>query len=338
MNADPRTPDLDDIDRWEQDQYDNVVLDEWRDNARLEAESEEQDRLDLMNPPDADEPDLDAADPEVAQWEQQQFDDVVLDEWRDNARLEAEGEAEWDQQHLTSPLPADELVEDQGLARDPVDLEEGVSQQDYLNQSMLETLQQPNPEENTQDLEALLKQGANPNMVVEGEDIFQTHSPLHEAQTADHTRLLLEHGADVNAVDEQGRTALHMAQDPAQVGVLLDNGGDLSAIDHEGNTPLHTAQSPEVAQAMIDEGADVATLNNEGVRADEAPNVQELYGQIGAAEQQMNQTFSEVMSNLSAADAAQLHAEVPDYAKGMQAQVAAIAESIPKPTLPGMNL
>jgi ankyrin repeat protein len=59
-------------------------------------------------------------------------------------------------------------------------------------------------------------------------------------------RLLLEHGASVNACSPQGRTALHYAAAAGftrVVEVLLDHGADVSATDRQGATALSMARA-----------------------------------------------------------------------------------------------
>jgi ankyrin repeat protein len=71
-------------------------------------------------------------------------------------------------------------------------------------------------------------------------------------------RLLLEHGAPVNARGPKGRTALHYASAAGFIRVialLLDYGADISLKDDEGNMPLDLARRGEkiAAAAMLEE-------------------------------------------------------------------------------------
>ena len=56
-------------------------------------------------------------------------------------------------------------------------------------------------------------------------------------------RLLLDHGADVHARDDFGRTCLHVPRPGASVALLLEAGADGSAIDADGRSSLHHAVS-----------------------------------------------------------------------------------------------
>ncbi len=84
--------------------------------------------------------------------------------------------------------------------------------------------------------------------------------------------LLLDHGADIEAMDDKGRTPLHEAvefnTDPAVAAVLLDHGANIEARADEGITPLHRAAEnnvePAVAALLLDRGADIAARDNYG--------------------------------------------------------------------------
>ena len=72
-----------------------------------------------------------------------------------------------------------------------------------------------------------------------GRDRRGGETPLHRAAYVGHTQatiLLLENGADVNAVDEWKQTALHLAANKGHVdvtNVLIQNGADREArVEH----------------------------------------------------------------------------------------------------------
>jgi ankyrin repeat protein len=80
-------------------------------------------------------------------------------------------------------------------------------------------------------------------------------------------RILLDHGATVNAENKKGRTPLHqVAQgtyDSQEHGVsvawlLLERGGDVHAQDKQRNTPLHSAAFSgklEIVKELLNHGA-----------------------------------------------------------------------------------
>jgi len=89
-------------------------------------------------------------------------------------------------------------------------------------------------------------------------------TPLHEAAYWGRTeiaKLLLSHGADVNAKDNFGWTPLHKAAEEGKTEitkVLLSHGADVNARDWKGWTPLHWAAkhgNTEVAKILLSHGA-----------------------------------------------------------------------------------
>ncbi len=88
--------------------------------------------------------------------------------------------------------------------------------------------------------------GTTPLMVASGigwvEGVTYEWSP---EETLDTVRLLLDLGADVNAVDDDGRTALHGAAHKGRndvVRVLVDQGADLAARDYGSRDSIHALE------------------------------------------------------------------------------------------------
>ena len=91
----------------------------------------------------------------------------------------------------------------------------------------------------------LLEAGAEPNALARHSQLKVM--PIHSAaasQQVETTRLLLEHGADVNARQEGGGTPLHSAAfhgDRALADLLLEHGADPDARSDDGKTPADVA-------------------------------------------------------------------------------------------------
>ncbi|GAU38121.1 hypothetical protein TSUD_318080, partial [Trifolium subterraneum] len=82
------------------------------------------------------------------------------------------------------------------------------------------------------------------------EDIHEGSSVLHLAcitSDAGMIELLLQYGADVNAIDSRGRTPLHyciLRGKTAAAKLFITRGANPLALDNEGNTPLMLAPEP----------------------------------------------------------------------------------------------
>lgn len=104
-------------------------------------------------------------------------------------------------------------------------------------------------------------------------------TPLHAAVKRKHPRhptlywLLLEHRADPNACNSEGRTPLHAAADEGDssvLSVLLDRGAYVDKQDKTGKTALHLAAlrgESSVARSLIDRNANINQANKGGKTA-----------------------------------------------------------------------
>ena len=122
-------------------------------------------------------------------------------------------------------------------------------------------------------VDELLENGANPNHAVDkyGSLIIYACAEVED----DHvvyslTKSLLEHGADVNAVDCHGATALFDATylDKVEIAeLLIKHGADVHHVDSDGDHALNHAcrfHAIEGAKLLLRHGADVNSLDSEG--------------------------------------------------------------------------
>lgn len=108
-------------------------------------------------------------------------------------------------------------------------------------------------------------------LLAKGANVNTPDVPLVTAMdTPGAFNLLLEAGADVNAVNGWGKSALHAAaeRDNAEyIKILLERGADINIQNREGYTPLMKAiyrENLETVKLLLDNGADVNIKNNDG--------------------------------------------------------------------------
>jgi ankyrin repeat protein len=105
----------------------------------------------------------------------------------------------------------------------------------------------------------VLRHGAHVNVQVN-----EKFTPLHFAPVKRQlavARVLLEYGVDVNAQDKNDQTPLHWAQGKEFSPVLLERGADVDALDiNKGRTPLHQASESGhlgATRVLLEHGVDV---------------------------------------------------------------------------------
>jgi ankyrin repeat protein len=112
----------------------------------------------------------------------------------------------------------------------------------------------------------LLRHGAD----AQGRDFTET-TALHRAASDDVAEPLLAAKADVKARDAVGNTPLHYAaglpyQGPLAL-LLVTHGADVNAVNDEGRTPLFEAADRKMAQLLVEHGAKLDVRDQHGETA-----------------------------------------------------------------------
>ncbi len=126
-------------------------------------------------------------------------------------------------------------------------------------------------------MKLLLSRGANPDVQMAPESGSPGWTPLMIAAAERHSEtvaILLAAGADVNKRNRLGRTALMFAAFYGDVRIakaLLDHGADVDAVDGETSRPALAAAAMnghlEVVRLLLDKGADTSIRDREGSTA-----------------------------------------------------------------------
>lgn len=117
-------------------------------------------------------------------------------------------------------------------------------------------------------VKVLLEHHMNPN--IHNSNSQNGETPLMRADF-DCARMLVAHGADVNARNNSGWTPLSFPNSLKTCKLLLDNGADVNAIDGDGRTILMSEvlfqANPTITQLLIEQGAKVAVKDRSGKTA-----------------------------------------------------------------------
>ncbi|KAA1187232.1 ankyrin repeat domain-containing protein [Paenibacillus sp. B2(2019)] len=111
---------------------------------------------------------------------------------------------------------------------------------------------------------------ADPTLIT-GKDDYE-FSVLHGAVMTENTKMvefLLDQGADVNALNDEGITPIHIALYPDVVTCLLNRGAEINKKSSDGSTPLHTQiadgeERLDVVGMLLAKGADKSIKDNDG--------------------------------------------------------------------------
>ena len=100
--------------------------------------------------------------------------------------------------------------------------------------------------------------------------IFQNKKIIPSAKRCNLAKMLIQNGANVNAVNQNSLTPLHLAVNDDEIDVakiLIENGANIELQDNEGLTPFHQAYSKndsEFAKLLIQNGANIDAIDVEG--------------------------------------------------------------------------
>lgn len=115
----------------------------------------------------------------------------------------------------------------------------------------------------------LIENGANTN-ALNGEGETALYCAIRNGSTSA-CAALLDHGADINALDSGGQTmlmaAIMMRRDCSKTSLLLQRGADVMRRDREGNLPLTVAvewSSKMIIQMLLQRNADANAANDSG--------------------------------------------------------------------------
>jgi ankyrin repeat protein len=111
-------------------------------------------------------------------------------------------------------------------------------------------------------LNLLVEKGVDPNVIVYERDTTKLMLVATNNDVAGVKSLIRLPGIDVNKPDKYGETPLHFTTDPNVTRILVEAGANINAIDSNGNTPIMMAgKSPDAIRYLVSKGADLTVVN-----------------------------------------------------------------------------
>ena len=165
------------------------------------------------------------------------------------------------------------------------------------------------------------------------EDGTEVENPSLEEKRFEMTKLLLENGADVKAVDEDNWTALMWASwtgMPTVVDALVKAGSDVNALDAKKQSPLMVAAqrgNEKVVEILINAGADATLKNVDDKTAEDLAN--EYMAQFSSRKENYEATLKALKAEPKPVETSPEAS--PEEPKAEEAAEAAPAEAEAKP-------
>lgn len=112
------------------------------------------------------------------------------------------------------------------------------------------------------ELELLLQAGLSPNVIAEGKSLLDRCISRGNAKLA---ITLINYGADISYVNENGQTYLHRTRDSmltkTLIAAFIEQGLDVNVADINGRTPVECCSDSESIEIMLAAGADLSKLS-----------------------------------------------------------------------------
>ncbi len=127
-------------------------------------------------------------------------------------------------------------------------------------------------------------------------------SPLHRCLSARNCKMLLDAGANPNILSKNGANPLHYCNNKEVAELLIAAGANVNNRDNYDSTPLHACLNADVCRALLAAGADVNARDIDGhtpLHLSDAPEISRLLIQAGANVNGANKYGTEILYSAS---------------------------------------